>query len=102
MYDRRASGRVCHWLHAGADKPTVLIYGHYDVQPADKVKDNWTSEPFEPIERDGFIYARGSSDDKGQAYFASKPPRRTWSTLPSTSIAPRRRRKWARKNLGFS
>ncbi|MBK8034217.1 MAG: dipeptidase [Chloroflexi bacterium] len=60
------------WLHAGADKPTVLIYGHYDVQPADKVKDNWTSEPFEPIERDGFIYARGSSDDKGQAYIHVK------------------------------
>lgn len=60
------------WLDAGADKPTILIYGHYDVQPADKVKDGWTSEPFEPIERDGFIYARGSSDDKGQAFIHVK------------------------------
>ncbi len=60
------------WLDAGPDKPTVLVYGHYDVQPADKVKDNWTSEPFEPVERDGFIYARGSSDDKGQAYIHVK------------------------------
>jgi acetylornithine deacetylase/succinyl-diaminopimelate desuccinylase-like protein len=60
------------WLDAGADKPTVLIYGHYDVQPADKDKDGWTSEPFEPVERNGFIYARGSSDDKGQAFLHVK------------------------------
>jgi len=56
------------WLNAGADKPTVLIYGHYDVQPADQKKDGWSSAPFEPEVRDGFIYARGSSDDKGQAF----------------------------------
>jgi acetylornithine deacetylase/succinyl-diaminopimelate desuccinylase-like protein len=55
------------WLQAGADKPTVLIYGHYDVQPAVK-SDGWESEPFEPVEKDGFIYARGASDDKGQVY----------------------------------
>ena len=59
------------WLGAeGA--PTVLVYGHYDVQPADKATDGWSSEPFEPVERDGLIYARGSSDDKGQMFIHIK------------------------------
>ena len=49
------------------DKPTVLIYGHYDVQPADPLE-LWTSDPFDPVVRDGNIYARGASDDKGQAF----------------------------------
>ena len=52
------------WLHA-AGKPTVLIYGHYDVQPADPL-DEWHTPPFEPTERNGNIYARGAVDDKGQ------------------------------------
>lgn len=55
------------WLHAGDNKPTVLIYGHYDVQPAVK-SDGWDTDPFEPVERDGKLYARGSSDDKGQVF----------------------------------
>ena len=55
------------WLGAGADAPTVLIYGHYDVQPA-ALADGWHSDPFQPEEREGFIYARGSSDDKGQMF----------------------------------
>ncbi len=52
------------WLHAGADKPTVMIYGHFDVQPAEPF-DLWTSAPFEPEIRDGCIWGRGASDDKG-------------------------------------
>ena len=51
------------WLHA-ADKPTVLIYGHFDTQPVDPLE-RWTNPPFEPTIRDGRIYARGASDDKG-------------------------------------
>lgn len=54
-------------LNAGPDAPTVLYYGHYDVQPADPL-DEWKTLPFEPTIRDGYIYARGSSDDKGQVF----------------------------------
>ncbi|MGO8935057.1 MAG: dipeptidase [Terracidiphilus sp.] len=54
------------WLHA-TGKPTVLIYGHYDVQPTDPL-DEWLSPPFEPVERNGNLYARGSADDKGQVW----------------------------------
>jgi acetylornithine deacetylase/succinyl-diaminopimelate desuccinylase-like protein len=52
------------WLHA-AGKPTVIIYGHYDVQPPDPL-DEWLTPPFEPTERNGNLYARGAVDDKGQ------------------------------------
>lgn len=54
------------WLHAPG-KPTVLCYGHYDVQPPDPLED-WVSPPFEPAIRDGNLYARGASDDKGQMH----------------------------------
>ena len=51
------------WLHAPG-RPVVMIYGHFDVQPADPLA-LWTSPPFEPVGRDDRVYARGASDDKG-------------------------------------
>jgi len=71
------------WLHAPG-KPTVLCYGHYDVQPADPLE-LWTTPPFEPTERDGNLYARGTADDKGQMYMhikAVETLRATHGTLP--------------------
>ncbi|HRQ41348.1 MAG TPA: dipeptidase [Chloroflexota bacterium] len=59
------------WLGAGPDKPTVLVYGHYDVVPAD-MADGWNTSPFEPVENDGKIYARGATDDKGQLFIHVK------------------------------
>jgi len=54
------------WCNAPG-RPTVLVYGHYDVQPVDPLE-LWVSPPFEPAVRNGEIYARGSADDKGQVY----------------------------------
>ena len=52
------------WLHAGKSKPTILIYGHFDVQPAEPF-DLWDTPPFKPEIRNGKVYGRGASDDKG-------------------------------------
>lgn len=79
---------VGEWRDAGPDAPTVLIYGHYDVQPPEPLE-LWSSPPFEPTERDGRIYARGSADDKGQLYMhvkAIEAHLATTGTLPINVI----------------
>jgi acetylornithine deacetylase/succinyl-diaminopimelate desuccinylase-like protein len=59
------------WRGAGPDAPTLLIYGHYDVQPPEPLE-LWTAPAFEPDVRDGRVYARGSADDKGQLFMHVK------------------------------
>jgi len=51
--------------------PTVLVYGHYDVMPVDPI-DQWNTTPFEPVIKDGKIWARGADDDKGQSFMHAK------------------------------
>lgn len=59
------------WRGAGPEAPTLLIYGHFDVQPAEPLE-LWSSPPFEPEVRNGRIYARGSADNKGQLFLHLK------------------------------
>jgi acetylornithine deacetylase/succinyl-diaminopimelate desuccinylase-like protein len=75
---------TAEWLGAGADRPTVLVYGHYDVQPADPL-DEWDSGPFDPVLNDDYLVARGVADDKGQTYIHVKAVQsylRTTGRLP--------------------
>lgn len=55
------------WLHAGEDRPTLVVYGHYDVQPVEPLE-LWEHGPFDPVVKEGRIIARGAADDKGQFY----------------------------------
>src|SRR6185295_3816919 len=66
-----------------SSKPTVLVYGHYDVQPPDPLE-LWHSGPFEPVIKDGKIYARGACDDKGQVYMHVK----ALETMTATNSLP--------------
>ena len=72
------------WMHAPG-KPTVLVYGHYDVQPVDPIN-LWDSPPFEPTIKDGKIYARGATDDKGQMYMHIKSVEAYFKTYGQASI----------------
>jgi len=71
------------WLHA-SDKPTIMIYGHFDTQPVDPLE-LWTHPPFEPVVKDDRIYARGASDDKGNMLIpilAAEAMLKTLGSLP--------------------
>jgi len=72
------------WLKVPG-KPTVLVYGHYDVQPVDPIN-LWDSPPFEPTIRDGKIYARGATDDKGQMYMHIKSVEAYFKTVGKLPI----------------
>jgi acetylornithine deacetylase/succinyl-diaminopimelate desuccinylase-like protein len=72
------------WLHAGDGAPTVLVYGHHDVQPVDPLEE-WTSPPFEPTVVEGECLARGAIDDKGQVLYQVEAARgllETFGSLP--------------------
>ena len=77
------------WLGAES-APTILFYGHYDVQPVDPVN-LWTSPPFEATVRDGEIYARGSADDKGNLYVAESGMGTSGAKAPPRIYVPNRR-----------
>lgn len=75
-----------HWPAADPAAPTVLIYGHHDVQPVEPL-DEWDWPPFEPVELDGQILARGASDDKGQVLFHALGIR-AWLSSRGASAPP--------------
>jgi acetylornithine deacetylase/succinyl-diaminopimelate desuccinylase-like protein len=70
------------WLKASSGKPTVLVYGHYDVQPVDPL-DQWTTSPFDPTIKGEYIFARGAADMKGQGHALLKALE-SWSKKTST------------------
>jgi acetylornithine deacetylase/succinyl-diaminopimelate desuccinylase-like protein len=83
------------WKEAGPEAPTFLVYGHYDVQPPEPLAE-WKSPAFEPTVRDGNLFARGASDDKGQLFLHIKAleaqlrgtgslPVNVWPAMPSSS-----------------
>jgi acetylornithine deacetylase/succinyl-diaminopimelate desuccinylase-like protein len=79
---------LAEWRRAGNSAPTVLVYGHYDVQPVEPLE-LWSSPPFEPQIRDGRLYGRGSVDDKGQLFLhikAVEAHMRTAGKLPVNLI----------------
>ncbi len=71
IYETKGHPVVYAEIIADPNKPTVLVYGHYDVQPADPLE-LWNSAPFEPVIKNGMIYARGACDDKGQFFMHVK------------------------------
>ena len=88
------------WMHAPG-KPTVLCYGHYDVQPPDPL-DEWVTPPFEPTIRNGNIYARGAVDDKGQMYMHIKAVESLLNvngSLPGEREVPDRGRRGGRRGV---
>jgi acetylornithine deacetylase/succinyl-diaminopimelate desuccinylase-like protein len=74
------------WPAANKSAPTVLIYGHHDVQPVEPLEE-WDSQPFTPVERNGQILARGASDDKGQVLFHAFGTR-AWLDARGASAPP--------------
>jgi cysteinylglycine-S-conjugate dipeptidase len=80
--DGMAPAVTGHWLGAGDDAPTVLLYAHHDVQPVG-TPDRWNSEPFEPTERDGRMFGRGAADDKA-GIMAHVAAIRAWLTTRGT------------------
>ncbi|MGH3261751.1 MAG: M20/M25/M40 family metallo-hydrolase, partial [Trebonia sp.] len=75
-----------HWPAADPGAPWVLVYGHHDVQPA-LLDDGWDYEPFAPQERDGKIFGRGASDDKGQVLFHALGARAAARAATSAALA---------------
>jgi acetylornithine deacetylase/succinyl-diaminopimelate desuccinylase-like protein len=75
-----------HWPAAGPGAKKVLVYGHHDVQPA-ALDDGWEYEPFEPHEKDGKIFGRGASDDKGQVLFHALGARAAARAIASAGLA---------------
>ncbi|MDX2821458.1 dipeptidase [Streptomyces ipomoeae] len=74
------------WPAEDADAPTVLVYGHHDVQPAAR-EDGWDTEPFEPVIRGNRLHARGAADDKGQVFFHTLGIRAHLAATGSTAPA---------------